>query len=49
MEEILLQLEAAVSAAGLCVVYNAEDWQLLSDANLSPPHWGDTEAPRHFH
>lgn len=49
MEETLQQLEATVSAAGLCIVYNAEDWQLLSDANITPPHPHDTEAPRFFH
>ena len=49
MDDMLIQLEATVSAAGMCLVYNAEDWQLLSDANISPPHPADTEAPRHFH
>ena len=48
MEQILMDLEAAVSAAGLCVVYNAEDWQLLSDANLTLSHPFDTEVPRYL-
>lgn len=45
MEQALNALEAAVSAAGLCIVYNADDWQLLTDANITPHPVIDTGYP----
>lgn len=45
MDQLPNSLEAAVSAAGVCVVYNPEDWQLLSDANITPPPHPEAPPP----
>ncbi len=36
MDATLSTLEDAVNAAGLALVYNADDWKLLGDANITP-------------
>ena len=43
MDHLPAWLSAAIDAAGVCIVYNADDWKSITDTGLMPVAEPDSE------
>ena len=49
METLPAWLSAAIDAAGVCMVYNADDWKSITATGLMPVANPDLQEPPQLH